>query len=91
MNYRQLNAEERSVLAAMRTLGLSQAEIARKLGRHRSTICFWFRPHRVPSAVPAAGELPRKVATHRGAVSCSDRLGVSVEWRMRSSPYSGRW
>jgi IS30 family transposase len=38
MNYRQLNAEERSVLAALRTLGLSQAEIARELGRHRSTV-----------------------------------------------------
>ena len=38
MNYRQLNAEERSVLAALRRLGLSQAEIARQLGRHRSTI-----------------------------------------------------
>ena len=38
MNYRQLNAEERSVLAALRRLGLSQAEIARQLGRHRSTV-----------------------------------------------------
>ena len=38
MNYRQLNAEERSVLAALRTLGLNQAEIARELGRHRSTV-----------------------------------------------------
>ena len=38
MNYRQLNAEERSVLAALRRLGLSQAEIGRQLGRHRSTI-----------------------------------------------------
>ena len=38
MNYRQLNSEERSVLAALRTLGLNQAEIARELGRHRSTV-----------------------------------------------------
>ena len=38
MNYRQLNAEERSVLAALRTMGLSRAEIARQLGRHRSTV-----------------------------------------------------
>ena len=38
MNYRQLNAEERSVLAALRTLGLSQAEIARQLGRQRRTV-----------------------------------------------------
>ena len=38
MKYRQLNAEERSVLAALRTVGLSKAEIARQLGRHRSTV-----------------------------------------------------
>ena len=38
MNYRQLNAEERSVLAALRTVGLNQAQIARELGRHRSTV-----------------------------------------------------
>ena len=38
MKYRQLNAEERSALAALRTVGLNQAEIGRELGRHRSTV-----------------------------------------------------
>ena len=38
MNCRQLNAEERSVLAALRTMGLSRAEIGRQMGRHRSTV-----------------------------------------------------
>jgi IS30 family transposase len=38
MNYKQLNAEERSVLAALRTVGLSKAEIGRQMGRHRSTV-----------------------------------------------------
>src|SRR5450432_1733637 len=38
MNYRQLNAEERSVLAALRSVGLNQAQIARQMGRHRSTV-----------------------------------------------------
>ena len=38
MKYRQLNAEERSALAALRSLGLNKAEIARDLGRHRSTV-----------------------------------------------------
>jgi IS30 family transposase len=38
MKKRQLNAEERSALAALRSVGLSKAEIARKLGRHRSTV-----------------------------------------------------
>ena len=51
MNYRQLNAEERSVLAALRTLGLNQAEIARELGRHRSTV---------------SRELKRNAAPHDG-------------------------
>ena len=38
MKYRQLNAEERSALAALRSVGLNQAEIARELGRHWSTV-----------------------------------------------------
>ena len=38
MKYRQLKGEERSVLAALRLVGLKQAEIARELGRHRSTV-----------------------------------------------------
>ena len=38
MKYQQLNAEERSALAALRRLGLSRAEIGRQLGRHRSTV-----------------------------------------------------
>ena len=38
MNYRQLNAEERSALAALRRVGLSLAAIAWELGRHRSTV-----------------------------------------------------
>ncbi len=38
MKYRQLDGEERSALAALRTVGLKPAEIARELGRHRSTV-----------------------------------------------------
>jgi IS30 family transposase len=38
MNYRQLNVEERSALAALRTVGVGLGEIARHLGRHRSTV-----------------------------------------------------
>ena len=51
MNYRQLNAEERSALAALRSVGLSKAEIARQLGRHRSTV---------------GRELQRNAAAHDG-------------------------
>src|SRR5436305_1477669 len=39
MTYRQLTPEERYMLAALRRQGLNQAEIARSLGRHRSTVC----------------------------------------------------
>jgi IS30 family transposase len=39
MMYHQLTPEERYMLAALRRQGLRQAEIARSLGRHRSTIC----------------------------------------------------
>ena len=38
MDSRQLNAEERSVLAALRSVVLSLATIAGELGRHRSTV-----------------------------------------------------
>ena len=51
MNYRQLNGEERSALAALRSVGLNQAEIARELGRHRSTV---------------GRELKRNAAPHEG-------------------------
>jgi transposase, IS30 family len=39
MTYRQLSPEERYMLARLRRQGLNQAEIARCLGRHRSTVC----------------------------------------------------
>ena len=39
MTYRQLTPEERYMLAALRRQGLNQSEIARCMGRHRSTVC----------------------------------------------------
>jgi IS30 family transposase len=39
MNYRQLTPEERYMLAALRRQGLNKSQIARALGRHRSTVC----------------------------------------------------
>jgi transposase, IS30 family len=39
MTYRQLSPAERYMLAALRRQGLNQSEIARFLGRHRSTVC----------------------------------------------------
>lgn len=39
MKYHQITSEERYMLAALRKQGCNQSEIARALGRHRSTIC----------------------------------------------------
>src|SRR5438034_9432510 len=39
MNYHQLTSGERYSLSALRTQGLNQWQIAKQLGRHRSTIC----------------------------------------------------
>jgi len=39
MTYRQLSPEERYMLAALRRQGLNKSQIARLLGRHRSTVC----------------------------------------------------
>jgi IS30 family transposase len=39
MNYHQLTSGERYMLSALRMQGLNQSQIARQLGRHRSTIC----------------------------------------------------
>src|SRR5215212_1876451 len=39
MTYRQLSPAERYMLAALRRQGLNNSQIARALGRHRSTVC----------------------------------------------------
>jgi IS30 family transposase len=46
MTYRQLSHGERYMLAALRGQGLNQSEIARSLGRHRSTVCREVRRNR---------------------------------------------
>ena len=38
MSYRQLSPAERYMLAALRKQGLNKSQIARALGRHRSTV-----------------------------------------------------
>ena len=43
MSYCQLTSGERYMLAALRKQGLNQSEMARALGRHRSTICREFQ------------------------------------------------
>ena len=39
MTYRQLTPEQRYMLAALRRQGFNHSQIARSLGRHRSSIC----------------------------------------------------
>jgi len=39
MTYRQITSEQRYTLAVLLTQGLNQAQIARALGCHRSTVC----------------------------------------------------
>jgi IS30 family transposase len=39
MTYHQITSEERYILATLRRQGFNQSEIARELGRHRSSIC----------------------------------------------------
>jgi len=43
MSYHQLTSGERYMLAALRKQGLNQSEMARALGRRRSTICREFQ------------------------------------------------
>ena len=39
MTYRQITSEQRYILATLRKQGFNQSQIARELGRHRSSIC----------------------------------------------------
>ena len=48
MNYRQLNAQERSALAALHAQGASLAQMASYLGRHRSTVWRELRRNATP-------------------------------------------
>ena len=48
MKYEQLNAEERSAIATLKRLGWSVLEMARELGRHRSTVARELRRNATP-------------------------------------------
>ena len=69
MKYEQLNLEERSALATLKRLGVSKAEMARQLGRHRSTI---------------GRELKRNVAPHDGWYRAGRAHERAVACRKRS-------
>ena len=46
MTYHQLTPGERYMLAALRRQGCTQSQVARELGRHRSTVCREVRRNR---------------------------------------------
>ena len=71
MKYRQLGGEERSVLAALRLVGLKPAEIARELGRHRSTVSRELKRN----AAPYDGRYRARPAQERA----HGRVGENVE------------
>ena len=69
MKYQQLNVEERSSLATLKRLGMSVAEMARELGRHRSTV---------------ARELQRNATPHDGWYRAGRAHERAVARRRRS-------
>jgi IS30 family transposase len=69
MNYCQLNLEERSALATLKRLGWSVLEMARELGRHRSTL---------------ARELKRNVTAYDGWYRAGRAHEQAVARRRRS-------
>jgi Helix-turn-helix domain len=75
MKYRQLGGEERSVLAALRLVGLKPAEIARELGRHRSTVSRELKRNAAPWRVSSQA---RAAAGSRAALSVAAQQPVWV-------------
>ena len=90
MTYEQLNGEERSELAGLRRLGLSQAEMGRQLGRHRRTVGRELKRHAAPYkgwvSGGASGAGPGRKAVEKGVES---RVGVrvsSAQWGALDQP-----
>ena len=69
MSYHQLTSHERYILAALRKQGFNQSEIARNLGRHRSTI---------------SRELRRNSSRHDGGYRPSRAVEMTSGRRSRS-------
>lgn len=91
--YRQITAEERYTLAALRAQGLSQAAIARQLGRHRCTICRELRRNRArfdgayrPSKAIERTSGRRSRSRRNGRFTAKQLLLVEILLREKLSP-----
>lgn len=74
MSYQQLTLDERYQISALRREDVSPAEIARQLGRHRSTIMRELarnRIERLRSLTPGALRDPAAVSRYDSPVSAS--------------------
>lgn len=91
MKYRQLTSEERYMISALRRQGIHQAEIARNLSRHRSTIsrelrrnsarfdgCY--RPSIAVERTSGRRSRSRKKSQFTAAQWCSVRELLRLDW-----------
>ena len=91
MNYRQFNAEEGRALAALRTLGLNKAEIARALGRPRSTAGRELKRHSAPDAGGDRSARARQRAHARRGRSRRHRQFGRAEWARVEALLQAQW
>ncbi len=91
MNYEQLNAEERSALAALRRLGVSQAEIGRQLGRHRSTVGRELKRNAAPyDGWYRAGRAQERAVARRKRSRRNSQFG-RVQWKRVEELLRKQW
>ena len=89
MTYRQLSPAERYMLAALRRQGLNKSQIARALGRHRSTICREVRRNSSRADGCVAGITLRRDESLRSFQSGSDSEQAGDELRLSPRIASG--
>lgn len=83
MSYHQLTSGERYMLAAFRKQGLNQSQMARALGRHRSTVCREFRRN------CARFDGHYRPVKHRSAPTGADHArAATAASHLRTSPQS---
>lgn len=91
MTYHQITSEERYTLAALRREGFNQAKIARRMGRHRSTISRELRRNaaRHDGRYRAHGAIERTSA--RRSLSRRNRRFSEVQWALVEEKLKEGW